>query len=75
MLLRQRQGIEQAKLRGVYKGRKRIDKPTNFKQCYEKWTNSTNKNKYTLNHFANETNLFFSTLRRFIKNYHNSLET
>ena len=37
LLERQRDGIEVAKKQGKYKGRKKIPKPTNFKEVYSQW--------------------------------------
>ena len=37
ILERQREGIECAKARGVYKGRKRIQKPDNWQDVYSRW--------------------------------------
>lgn len=39
LLERQRDGIAVAKLKGKYKGRKKVDKPTNFSEVYQKWLN------------------------------------
>lgn len=36
---RQRDGIAVAKLKGKYKGRKKVDKPANFNEVYQKWLN------------------------------------
>jgi len=37
LLERQRDGIAVAKLKGKYKGRKKVDKPANFDEVYKKW--------------------------------------
>lgn len=39
LLERQRDGIAVAKLKGKYKGRKKVDKPANFSEVYQKWLN------------------------------------
>jgi len=39
LLERQRDGIAVAKLKGKYKGRKKVDKPANFDEVYKKWLN------------------------------------
>lgn len=39
LLERQRDGIAVAKLKGKYKGRKKVDKPANFSEIYQKWLN------------------------------------
>ena len=37
LLERQKDGIAVAKLKGKYKGRKKVDKPANFSEVYQKW--------------------------------------
>lgn len=39
LLERQRDGIAVAKKQGKYKGRKKVPKPANFKEVYQKWHN------------------------------------
>lgn len=39
LLERQKDGIALAKLKGKYKGRKKVDKPANFSEVYQKWLN------------------------------------
>lgn len=39
LLERQRDGIAVAKQQGKYKGRKKVSKPENFKEVYQKWLN------------------------------------
>lgn len=39
LLERQRDGIAVAKKQGKYKGRKKVSKPENFKEVYQKWIN------------------------------------
>lgn len=39
LLERQRDGIAVAKKQGKYKGRKKVPKPVNFKEVYQKWLN------------------------------------
>jgi len=39
LLERQRDGIAVAKQQGKYKGRKKVPKPANFKEVYQKWIN------------------------------------
>jgi len=39
LLERQRDGIAVAKKLGKYKGRKKVEKPANFKEIYQKWLN------------------------------------
>ncbi|MCR5266554.1 MAG: recombinase family protein [Cyanobacteria bacterium RUI128] len=39
LLERQRDGIAVAKLKGKYKGRKKVPKPDNFSEIYSKWRN------------------------------------
>lgn len=74
---RQKIGIEEAKKRGVYKGRKRIAIPKNFEHCLDKYLKAPRVNKYTLKMFAQETGLSVSTLCNFIKRQreHNNTTT
>lgn len=37
LLERQKDGIAVARLKGKYKGRKKVDKPANFSEVYQKW--------------------------------------
>lgn len=39
LLERQKDGIAVAKQKGKYKGRKKVDKPANFSEVYQKWIN------------------------------------
>lgn len=39
LLERQKDGIAVAKQKGKYKGRKKVDKPVNFSEIYQKWLN------------------------------------
>ena len=39
LLERQKDGIAVAKQKGKYKGRKKVDKPANFSEIYQKWQN------------------------------------
>ena len=39
LLERQREGIAIAKAKGIYKGRKAIDKPDNWNDVYNQWKN------------------------------------
>ena len=39
MLERQREGIAIAKEKGLYKGRKEIEKPANWPEVYPRWQN------------------------------------
>jgi resolvase, N-terminal domain protein len=39
LLERQKDGIAVAKQKGKYKGRKKVDKPANFSEVYQKWLN------------------------------------
>lgn len=39
LLERQRDGIVVAKQKGKYKGRKKVEKPANFSEVYQKWLN------------------------------------
>jgi DNA invertase Pin-like site-specific DNA recombinase len=66
---RQKIGIEEAKKKGLYKGRKPITLPSNFHECLLKYKHSTRVQKYSLKMFASETGLKMSTLINFINKY------
>lgn len=65
MLARQREGIEAAKLKGVYKGRKPIDISDNFEKIYERWKNS----EITANRAMSILGLKRNTFYRMVKDY------
>lgn len=65
MLARAREGIEAAKLRGVYKGRKPIDMPSNFEEIYNKWKNNEMTARKAMNTLGLKTNTFY----RMVKDY------
>ncbi|MGN0032109.1 MAG: recombinase family protein [Candidatus Gastranaerophilaceae bacterium] len=66
LLERQRDGIAVAKKQGKYKGRKKVPKPANFKEVYQKWLNrqitsisairELNISEYTFYKFVREEN-------------------
>lgn len=66
LLERQRDGIAVAKKLGKYKGRKKVEKPANFKEVYQKWINrqitsvlairELNISEYTFYKFVREEN-------------------
>lgn len=62
---RTREGIEAAKLRGVYKGRKPIDTPANFEIVYKRWR----ANEITARKAMELTNLKTNTFYRMVKQF------
>ena len=62
---RVREGIEAAKLRGVYKGRKPIDMPSNFGEIYKRWKNE----EFTARKAMELLNLKPNTYYRMVKQY------
>ena len=67
MLERQREGIAIAKEQGKYKGRKKIDYPSNWEEVYSKWKNR----EITGTKAMEELNLKRNTFYKLIKEYSN----
>ena len=67
---RVREGIEAAKLRGAYKGRKPIDMPSNFAEIYRRWKNE----EFTARKAMELTGLKTNTFYRMLKQYEKSIE-
>ena len=65
MLERQKEGIEAAKRRGVYKGRKRIDIPADFDMYYDLWT----KHEVSKSGIAKALGVSRPTVDRFVSEY------
>ncbi len=65
---RVREGIEAAKLRGVYKGRKPIDMPSNFGDVYKRWK----KDEFTARKAMELLKLKANTFYRMVKVYEES---
>lgn len=63
MLQRQREGIAEAKKQGKYKGRKQIDKPSNWKDLYEQYRTR----QITATALAKDLNVSRSLLYQWIK--------
>jgi DNA invertase Pin-like site-specific DNA recombinase len=71
-LERQLEGIDLAKHAGKYKGRKPVQLPANYDECYKKYTESTRFNKYTFKQFMLDTGLKKATLIRRIADTKNT---
>jgi DNA invertase Pin-like site-specific DNA recombinase len=63
MLQRQREGIAEAKKQGKYKGRKQIDKPSNWKDLYEQYRTR----QITATALAKDLNVSRSLLYQWLK--------
>ena len=70
MLERQREGIEIAKRKGVYKGRKRIGLPSDFGIYYDAWT----KNEANKTGIAKALGVSRPTVDKFIVEYSKTLK-
>ena len=70
MLERQREGIEVAKRKGVYKGRKQIELPGDFNLYYEAWT----RHEVTKSGIAKALGVSRPTVDRFIQEYNDMTE-
>lgn len=67
MLERQREGIAIAKEKGMYKGRKKIDFPTEWESTYSKWKNR----EITANKAMEILNLKRTTFYKLLNEYEN----
>lgn len=65
LLERQREGIEIAKQMGKYKGRKKVDLPTNWSEIYPRWKNR----ELTATQAIEQLNLKRTTFYKLIKEY------
>lgn len=64
---RTREGIEAAKLRGAYKGRKPIDTPANFETVYKRWKNKEITARKAMELTNLKTNTFYRIAKQFDK--------
>lgn len=67
LLERQREGIQEAKKEGKYRGRKKVVKPSNFDSCYESFLNR--RNNYKLKDLLRDTGLRRYTFYNFAREY------
>jgi len=65
LLRRQREGIELAKKKGKYQGRKPVDYPEKWEEYYELWKNQ----KITAKKFMTDLNLKRTTFYKLVKKY------
>lgn len=65
---RTREGIEAAKLRGAYKGRKPIDTPANFETVYKRWKNKEITARKAMEITNLKTNTFYRIVKQFDAN-------
>jgi DNA invertase Pin-like site-specific DNA recombinase len=63
ILERQREGVELAKRRGIYKGRKRIEKPANWQEVYARWKRRELTAKEAMKELDLKRNTFYSFVK------------
>jgi len=63
ILERQREGVELAKQRGVYKGRKRIERPDNWQEIYTRWKSRQITAKQAMKELDLKRNTFYSFVK------------
>ena len=61
---RQKEGIENAKNKGIKFGRPRIEKPSNFDMVVNKWKNKELKSKEAMEILGLKPNSFYNLLKR-----------
>lgn len=71
MLERQKEGIAIAKAKGKYKGRKKIDFPSNWKEVYEKWSSREMKGVDAMKELGLKRNTFY----KLVSDYKKSLQS
>lgn len=65
LLERQREGIAIAKLKGKYKGRKRIDYPCNWNDIYSSWKKRDITAKQAMEDLGLKRNTFYNLVKRY----------
>lgn len=68
MLERQREGIAIAKAKGVYKGRKEIDFPSNWEEIYPKWKNRELTGTAAMEQLNLKRNTFYKLIKKYEEN-------
>lgn len=68
LLERQREGIAIAKRKGKYKGRKRIDYPSNWEEVYSKWKNRELTGTKAMELLNLKRNTFYNLVRKYEEN-------
>lgn len=65
MLERQREGIAIAKSKGKYKGRKKIEFPSNWQEVYTKWKSRELKGTEAMKELTLKKNTFYSLVKEY----------
>lgn len=65
MLERQREGIAIAKNKGVYKGRKEVDYPLNWKEVYDKWKSRELTGNAAMEQLGLKRTTFYKLLKKY----------
>lgn len=65
MLERQKEGIAIAKVKGVYKGRKKIDYPKSWEQVYKKWKNRDITGAAAMKELKLKRNTFYKLVKEY----------
>lgn len=68
LLERQREGIAIAKENGAYKGRKKIDFPSNWEDVYKKWKKRELKGNEAMEQLGLKRNTFYNMIKEYEKN-------
>ena len=68
MLERQREGIAIAKAEGKYKGRNKIDFPSNWDEIYPKWKNREMTGKKAMEELELKRNTFYKLIKEYEEN-------
>lgn len=67
LLERQREGIAIAKAQGKFKGRKKIEYPSNWKEVYTKWKNRELKGNEAMEQLGLKRNTFYKLVKEYEK--------
>lgn len=65
LLERQREGIALAKEKGAYKGRKKIDFPSNWEEVYTKWKKRELKGNEAMEQLGLKRNTFYNLVKEY----------
>ena len=71
ILERQREGVELAKQRGVYKGRKRIERPDNWAEVYARWKRREITGTEAMKRLGLKRNTFYNFVKAEAADYGN----
>lgn len=71
LLERQKEGIAIAKEKGVYKGRKKIEMPSNFQDVYSKWKNRELTGSKAMQILGLKRNTFYNLIKEYESKVYN----